>query len=104
LPTKRLSARLAHCALDYQAARLAPPLQGYPLEMAVPADSRGSFIQRALPIYFGLLFAILTVVAAFLSSSCPPRPACAFVSVLLAAALTGPSEWLHRRVTANEAM
>jgi hypothetical protein len=67
LPTKRLSARLAHCALDYQAARRAPPLQGYPLEMAVPADSRGSFIQRALPIYFGLLFAILTVVA----RSCP---------------------------------
>jgi predicted PurR-regulated permease PerM len=66
--------------------------------MAAPDDARGSFIERALPIYLGLLFAILTVVAVLVLFMVRHVLLVLFVSVLLAAALTGPSEWLHRRV------
>ena len=82
----------------HRAARLAPPLHGYPVVMAAPDDSRGTFIQRALPIYLGLLFAILTAVAVLVLFIVRHVLLVLFVSVLLAAALTGPSEWLHRRV------
>ena len=58
---------------------------------------RGSLVQRALPIYLGLLFAILTVVAVVVLFIVRHVLLVLFVSVLFAAALTGPSEWLHRR-------
>jgi predicted PurR-regulated permease PerM len=54
-------------------------------------------VGRALPIYLGLLFAILTVVAVVLLLMVRHVLLVLFVSMLLAAALTGPSEWLHRR-------
>ncbi len=65
--------------------------------MAPSGDSSESLVQRALPIYLGLLFAILTVVAVLLLFMVRHVLLVLFVSVLLAAALTGPSEWLHRR-------
>jgi predicted PurR-regulated permease PerM len=65
--------------------------------MAPRGDSRESFLQRALPVYLGLLFAILTVVAVVLLFMVRHVLLVLFVSVLFAAALTGPSEWLHRR-------
>ena len=61
------------------------------------ASSRGSLLHRALPIYLGLLFAILTVVAVLLLFMVRHVLLVLFVSVLFAAALTGPSEWFHRR-------
>ena len=60
-------------------------------------DSRESLLHRALPVYLGLLFAILTVVAVVLLFMVRHVLLVLFVSVLFAAALTGPSEWLHRR-------
>ena len=65
--------------------------------MAPSGDSRDSFVHRALPIYLGLLFAILTVVAIVVLFMVRHVLLVLFVSVLFAAALTGPSEWLHRR-------
>ena len=65
--------------------------------MVPRGDSRESFVHRALPVYLGLLFAILTVVAVVLLFMVRHVLLVLFVSVLFAAALTGPSEWLHRR-------
>ena len=65
--------------------------------MVQPGGSRGSLVHRALPIYLGLLFAILTVVAVLLLFMVRDVLLVLFVSMLFAAALTGPSEWLHRR-------
>jgi predicted PurR-regulated permease PerM len=65
--------------------------------MAPTGDSRESLVHRALPIYLGLLFAILTVVALLVLFMVRHVLLVLFVSVLFAAALTGPSEWLHRR-------
>jgi predicted PurR-regulated permease PerM len=65
--------------------------------MAPAGDSRESLLHRALPIYLGLLLAILTVVAVLLLFMIRHVLLVLFVSVLFAAALTGPSEWLHRR-------
>jgi predicted PurR-regulated permease PerM len=65
--------------------------------MAPSGDASESFVRRALPIYLGLLFAILTVVAVVVLFMIRHVLLVLFVSVLLAAALTGPSEWLHRR-------
>ena len=64
--------------------------------MAPRGDSRES-LHRALPIYYGLLLAILTVVAVVLLFMVRHVLLVLFVSMLFAAALTGPSEWLHRR-------
>jgi predicted PurR-regulated permease PerM len=50
-----------------------------------------------MPVYLGLLLAILTVVALLLLFMIRHVLLVLFVSVLFAAALTGPSEWLHRR-------
>ena len=80
-----------------RAERLAPPLQGYPVEMAPWRGSRESLVHRALPVYLGLLFAILTVVAVVVLFMVRHVLLVLFVSVLFAAALTGPSEWIHRR-------
>jgi predicted PurR-regulated permease PerM len=65
--------------------------------MAPSGSSRESLVHRALPIYLGLLFAILTVVAVVVLFMVRHVLLVLFVSVLFAAALTGPSEWLHRR-------
>ena len=65
--------------------------------MAPPGNSRESLLHRALPVYFGLLLAIVTVVGVLLLFMVRHVLLVLFVSVLLAAALTGPSEWLHRR-------
>ena len=65
--------------------------------MAPSGGSRESLVHRALPIYFGLLFAILTVVAVVVLFMIRHVLLVLFVSVLFAAALTGPSEWLKRR-------
>ena len=65
--------------------------------MAPSGGVRESLVHRALPIYLGLLFAILTVVAVLLLFMVRHVLLVLFVSVLFAAALTGPSEWLHRR-------
>ena len=61
------------------------------------AGSRESLVQRALPSFLGLLFAILAIVAVLLLFMVRHVVLVLFVSVLFAAALTGPSEWLHRR-------
>jgi predicted PurR-regulated permease PerM len=66
--------------------------------MASPGGSRESFVHRALPVYLALLFAILTVAAVVVLFMVRHVLLVLFVSVLFAAALTGPSEWLHRRV------
>ena len=65
--------------------------------MAPSGSSRESLVHRALPIYLGLLFAILTVVAVVVLFMVRHVLLVLFVSVLFAAALTGPSEWLHRQ-------
>jgi predicted PurR-regulated permease PerM len=66
--------------------------------MAPSGGSRQSLVDRALPIYLGLLFAVLTVIAVLVLFMVRHVLLVLFVSVLLAAALTGPSEWLHRRL------
>jgi predicted PurR-regulated permease PerM len=65
--------------------------------MALSGGSRESLIHRPLPIYLGLLFAILTIVAVVVLFMARHVLLVSFLSVLFAAALTGPSEWLHRR-------
>ena len=59
--------------------------------------SQESLLHRGLPVYLGLLLAILTVVTVLLLFMIRHVLLVLFVSVLFAAALTGPSEWLHRR-------
>jgi predicted PurR-regulated permease PerM len=66
--------------------------------MHASGEPRESLVTRALPIYLGLLFAILTVVGLELLVAVKHVLLVVFVSVLFAAALTGPSEWLHRRL------
>jgi predicted PurR-regulated permease PerM len=63
----------------------------------VPPRVRESLVQRALPVYLALVLAILTIVGLLLLFMVRHVLLVLFVSVLLAAALTGPSEWLHRR-------
>ena len=65
--------------------------------MATPA-ARHSLVDRALPIYVGLLFAVLTIASILLLYMLRHVLLILFVSVLFAAALTGPSEWLHARL------
>jgi predicted PurR-regulated permease PerM len=57
--------------------------------MAPSGGSRESIVHRALPIYLGLLFAILTVVAVIALFMVRHVLLVLFVSVLFAAALTG---------------
>src|SRR5215211_8868426 len=66
--------------------------------MAPSGGSRESPAHRALPIYLGLLFAILTVIAVVVLFLIRHVLLVLFVSMLFAAALTGPSEWIHRRL------
>jgi predicted PurR-regulated permease PerM len=65
--------------------------------MAPSGGSHESLVHRALPIYLGLLFAILTLIAVVGLFMVRHVLLVLFVSMLFAAALTGPSEWLHRR-------
>ena len=55
-------------------------------------------MRRALPIYIALLLALLSVVSILLLYALRHVLLILFVSVLFAAALSGPSEWLHERV------
>jgi predicted PurR-regulated permease PerM len=65
--------------------------------MAPSGGSHESLVHRALPIYLGLLFATLTLIAVVGLFMVRHVLLVLFVSMLFAAALTGPSEWLHRR-------
>jgi predicted PurR-regulated permease PerM len=65
--------------------------------MVSSGDSREPLVQRALPVYVALVLATLTIVGLLLLFMVRHVLLVLFVSVLLAAALTGPSEWLHRR-------
>ena len=51
-----------------------------------------------MPIYVGLLFAVFTIVAILVLYMLRHVLLILFVSILFAAALTGPSEWLHTRL------
>jgi len=65
--------------------------------MAV-SGRRNSVVGRAMPIYVGLLFAVLTIVGILVLYMLRHVLLILFVSILFAAALTGPSEWLHDRL------
>jgi predicted PurR-regulated permease PerM len=65
--------------------------------MAIPAR-QDSVVGRAMPIYVGLLFAVLTIVGILVLYMLRHVLLILFVSILFAAALTGPSEWLHTRL------
>ena len=56
-----------------------------------------SLVRRALPIYLALLFAIVTVIGLLLLRELTHVLLILFVSLLFAAALSGPAERLHRR-------
>ncbi len=66
--------------------------------MATSRRADTSLVTRALPIYLGLLFALLTTVSILLLYALRHVLLILFVSVLFAAALSGPSEWLHDRL------
>ena len=66
--------------------------------MAAPAARRDSVVDRAMPIYVGLLFAVFTIVAILVLYMLRHVLLILFISILFAAALTGPSEWLHERL------
>lgn len=59
-------------------------------------EPRDSVVRRALPTYVALLLAILTVFALFVVVRLGHVLFILFVSVLFAAALTGPTAWLER--------
>ena len=66
--------------------------------MNARARSAESLVARALPVYVGLLFAILTVGGILTLYLLRHVLLILFISVLFAAALSGPSEWLHERL------
>jgi predicted PurR-regulated permease PerM len=66
--------------------------------MAVPAAPRDSVVDRAMPIFVGLLFAVFALVGILLLYWLRHVLLILFISILFAAALTGPSEWLHDRL------
>ncbi|HEY7178999.1 MAG TPA: AI-2E family transporter [Gaiella sp.] len=66
--------------------------------MAAPAAHRDSLVDRAMPIYVGLLFAVFTIVAFLALYMLRHVLLILFVSILFAAALTGPTDWLHARL------
>ena len=68
------------------------------MAVTTPSGSPGSLVSRALPVYLGLLFAILTAVGIVLLVLLRHVLLIVFVSALFAAALSGPSEWLHQRL------
>lgn len=72
--------------------------------MSILESTRSSLVARALPIYLGLLFAILTVAGLVLVVRLRDVLLLLFLSVLFAAALGGPSEWLHERLRLPRAL
>jgi len=66
--------------------------------MATRDVTHRSAVDRAMPIYLGLLFALLTGVGILLLFWLRHVLLIVFISVLFAAALSGPSEWLHRNL------
>jgi predicted PurR-regulated permease PerM len=64
--------------------------------MSPPADKHGTLMQRALPIYVALLLALLSAVALVVLARLAHVLLILFISVLFAAALTGPSERLEK--------
>ena len=66
--------------------------------MTTQGGSRESLVSRSLPIYLGLLFLTLTVAGLLLLVLIRHVLLIVFVSALFAAALSGPSEWLHERL------
>ena len=65
--------------------------------MVPTRDSRESLVQRALPVYVALVLTSLTIVLLLLLFMVRHVLLILFVSMILAATLTGPSEWLNRR-------
>ncbi len=59
---------------------------------------RDTVVDRAIPIYVGLLFALVTAAGLLTLYLLRHVLLILFVSILFAAALTGPSEWLHDRL------
>src|SRR6188472_4381748 len=66
--------------------------------MSTRAGSGESLVRRALPVYIALALALLTAVSILLLYALRHVLLILFVSILFAAALTGPSEWLHDRL------
>jgi predicted PurR-regulated permease PerM len=64
--------------------------------MSPPADKHGTLMQRALPIYVALLLALLSAVALVVLARLAHVLLILFISVLFAAALTGPSARLEK--------
>jgi predicted PurR-regulated permease PerM len=64
--------------------------------MSAPADKRESLVRRALPVYVALLLALLSVVALLALARLEHVLLILFISVLFAAALTGPTERLEK--------
>ena len=62
--------------------------------MATPP--RDSVMRRAIPLYVALLLALLTAVGLFALARLEHVLLILFISVLFAAALSGPTEWLER--------
>jgi predicted PurR-regulated permease PerM len=78
--------------------RFRAPGVGYPDEMDTARGARQSLVTRAMPIYVGLVLALLTALGLVLLYALRHVLLILFVSVLFAAALSGPSEWLHERL------
>lgn len=66
------------------------------VSMSAPADKHESLLQRALPIYVALLLALLSAIALLVVARLQHVLLIIFISVLFAAALTGPSERLEK--------
>jgi len=66
--------------------------------MSTRAGSGESLVRRALPVYIALALALLTAVSILLLYALRHVLLILFVSILFAAALSGPSEWLHDRL------
>jgi predicted PurR-regulated permease PerM len=64
--------------------------------MSAPADKHESLLQRALPIYVALLLALLSAVALLALARLAHVLLIMFISILFAAALTGPTERLEK--------
>ncbi len=64
--------------------------------MSARVDKHGSLLRRALPIYVALLLPILSVVALLALARLEHVLLLIFISVLFAAALTGPTTRLEK--------
>ena len=64
--------------------------------MSAPADKHESLLQRALPIYVALVLALLSAIALLVVARLQHVLLIIFISVLFAAALTGPSERIQK--------